>query len=72
MGAIPRLHDWPERLTTIEGAPPQLTGKIVGCPFAPRCRYRIDRCTAEMPPLVELAPGHQGACWVAQAGGIDG
>jgi oligopeptide/dipeptide ABC transporter ATP-binding protein len=72
MGAIPRLHAWPERLTTIEGAPPQSTGKSAGCPFEPRCRYRIDRCAAEMPALLELEPGHKGACWVAQAGGIDG
>lgn len=72
MGAIPRLHSWPERLTTIEGSPPQSIGKTVGCPFEPRCRYRIDRCASEMPPLLEFEPGHKGACWVAQEDGIDG
>ena len=25
LGAVPRLRHWPERLTTIEGAPPSLT-----------------------------------------------
>ncbi|HEY3230607.1 MAG TPA: ABC transporter ATP-binding protein [Roseiflexaceae bacterium] len=71
LASIPRLHHWPERLVTIEGAPPSLAGEIVGCPFEPRCPYRIDRCAVERPPLIELAPGHACACWVAQAGGLD-
>ena len=71
VASIPRLGHWPDRLITIEGAPPSLADDIVGCPFAPRCSYRIARCLAERPPLVELAPGHLGACWVAQAGGLD-
>jgi oligopeptide/dipeptide ABC transporter ATP-binding protein len=71
LASIPRLHHWPERLVTIEGAPPSLTSEIAGCPFQPRCPYRIDRCAAERPPLIELGPGHAGACWVAQEGGLD-
>jgi oligopeptide/dipeptide ABC transporter ATP-binding protein len=70
LASIPRLHDWPERLITIDGAPPSLVGEIAGCPFAPRCPYRVERCIAERPPLIELAPGHACACWVAQAGGL--
>lgn len=70
IAAIPRVSDWPERLQTIEGAPPSLVGGIAGCPFAPRCPYRIERCTKERPPLLELAPRHAAACWVAQQGGI--
>ncbi len=70
VASIPRLGHWPERLTTIEGAPPNLADAMPGCPFAPRCPYRIARCVDERPPLVELAPEHLGACWVAQAGGI--
>ncbi len=71
MGSIPRLRYWPERLTTIEGAPPSLTEAIVGCPFAPRCIERIERCEDENPALHEVslsAPDHLCACWVAQAG----
>jgi oligopeptide transport system ATP-binding protein len=67
LGAVPRLHFWPERLTTIEGAPPSLTTEIPGCPFYPRCPVHQSQCLTEMPPLVELAPGHRAACWVAQA-----
>lgn len=64
MGSIPPLRNWPNRLTTIEGAPPSLTKEIKGCPFQPRCRFQIDRCETENPPLVEIAPGHTCACWV--------
>ncbi len=65
MGSIPRLHSWPERLTTIEGAPPSLTDRIVGCPFQPRCQFRIERCASENPGLMPIATGHTCACWVA-------
>jgi oligopeptide/dipeptide ABC transporter ATP-binding protein len=67
LGAVPRLRYWPDRLTTIEGAPPSLTSNIVGCPFYPRCPVHVDRCLAENPPLIELAPDHSAACWVAAA-----
>jgi len=70
VASIPRLHAWPERLATIEGAPPQAVGGIVGCPFEPRCAYRIGRCAQERPPLLDITPGHASACWVAQAGGL--
>jgi oligopeptide/dipeptide ABC transporter ATP-binding protein len=68
MGSIPRLRYWPDRLTTIEGAPPSLTKEMVGCPFRPRCIDRVERCETENPTLLEIAPGHTCACWVAQAG----
>jgi oligopeptide/dipeptide ABC transporter ATP-binding protein len=66
--SIPRLREWPDRLTTIEGAPPSLIGAIQGCPFEPRCNVRIPRCAVECPSLVELVPGQTAACWVAQEG----
>jgi oligopeptide/dipeptide ABC transporter ATP-binding protein len=64
IGSIPRLRHWPERLTTIEGAPPSLTTVMPGCPFQPRCPIRIRRCETERPPLMETTPGHTCACWV--------
>lgn len=38
------------RLTTIEGAPPDLASLPAGCSFAPRCSDAWDACTAAMPP----------------------
>jgi oligopeptide transport system ATP-binding protein len=67
LGAVPRLRHWPDRLVTIEGAPPSLTADIPGCPFYPRCPVHVDRCLSENPPLIDLNPGHGAACWVAAA-----
>ncbi|MEW6716205.1 MAG: ABC transporter ATP-binding protein [Chloroflexota bacterium] len=52
-----------ERLATIPGFPP--TGTIVfpGCPFAPRCRYTMERCTMENPQLEYFEADHKVACW---------
>lgn len=67
IGSIPPLRHWPDRLTTIEGAPPSLTETIIGCPFQPRCIDTIERCEIENPLSLETSPGHLCACWVAQA-----
>ncbi|MGI8916708.1 MAG: ABC transporter ATP-binding protein [Chloroflexota bacterium] len=71
LASIPRLDAWPDRLATIEGAPPNLRRPAAGCPFAPRCPLRIADCTTAMPPLLEITPGHHSACLVAQRGGLE-
>jgi oligopeptide/dipeptide ABC transporter ATP-binding protein len=43
-----------ERLQTIEGTVPRPTDLPAGCHFAPRCSYRMPRCTEEDIPLYEL------------------
>ncbi|MDP3062074.1 MAG: ABC transporter ATP-binding protein [Chloroflexota bacterium] len=64
--SVPRL-DQPrkEKLDPIEGQPPDLVNLPTGCPFKPRCRYAIEKCTNEYPPLVSVGDGHLAACWVA-------
>ena len=48
--SIPMLEALPERLTTIEGAPPRLPGNLPpGCPFEPRCQARRPRCANDNP-----------------------
>jgi peptide/nickel transport system ATP-binding protein len=37
-----------------------------GCRFHPRCSLAVDKCSQEAPPLLELRPGHQAACWMAK------
>ena len=51
------------------GAPvPGLAADVpAACAFAPRCRWRHDRCLREAPPLREVAPGHRAACHVAES-----
>jgi oligopeptide/dipeptide ABC transporter ATP-binding protein len=70
--SVPRLRDWPDRLQTIEGTPPDLRTPITSCPFEPRCQYRIAVCKEVLPPLLAVEPGHRSACVVAQAGGLNG
>ena len=69
LGSIPRLDETrKEKLTPIDGLPPDLIGMSPGCPFVPRCRFHkeleLQRCLEEMPPLEPVAPGHRIACWV--------
>ena len=51
------------RLAEIAGTVPSLSEPIVGCAFAPRCRYAVARCRSESPPLEEKAIDHLAACW---------
>jgi len=65
LGSLPRvdlIRD--ERLTSIEGMPPDLIALPDGCPFAARCDFVIDRCLTDVPPLMQVAPGHKSACWI--------
>jgi len=63
--SLPRPdRDLGETLPAIEGIPPDLTDYPKGCPFAPRCRYAIDRCFEEDPDLEVVGTGHKVACWV--------
>jgi oligopeptide transport system ATP-binding protein len=64
MGSLPRMDEEERRkLSSIDGLPPVLFQKPTSCPFAPRCKYRVERCLVENPPLQELSPGHFVACW---------
>jgi oligopeptide/dipeptide ABC transporter ATP-binding protein len=61
--SIPRRGARGRALTPIEGNPPDLERPPVGCPFAPRCAWRVDACWREMPPLVPHgAAAHLLAC----------
>ena len=54
-------------LQTIEGTVPAITALPPGCAFEPRCSWRIASCSAALPPLVEVAPGHLARCPVVSA-----
>jgi peptide/nickel transport system ATP-binding protein len=51
-----------ERLETIEGVVPSPTNLPPGCHFAPRCPYRLPRCTEKEIPLYELESGVKVRC----------
>ncbi len=62
--SVPRL-DQPRkaRLDPIKGQPPDLSRLDDGCAFRPRCRYAVERCATEIPPLEAVSDGHYSACW---------
>ncbi len=70
LGSIPRLDaEIKTKLTPIDGLPPDLIEMDAGCPFAPRCKFAIDRCLQENPKLETVGRRHVVACWVDVAGG---
>ena len=51
-----------ERLRPIPGLPPSLIFVPPGCPFHPRCRYVMDVCKQEVPPMLSEDGRHASAC----------
>ena len=65
LGTLPRVDATEhKRLYSIEGFPPVLYNKPTACPFAPRCKWAMERCWKENPMLEDTAPDHRTACWV--------
>jgi len=59
--------DREQPLETIEGAVPPLHAVPPGCPFEPRCDFRVPECAQSLPPLAEVAHGHWARCPVVNA-----
>jgi oligopeptide/dipeptide ABC transporter ATP-binding protein len=68
LGAMPSVADdagaEDRPLVSIEGHPPDLLRELVCCPFANRCRYAVERCWQERPPLQPVERQHELACFV--------
>jgi len=63
--SMPRVDETTrERLISIKGLPPDLVKMPPGCKFHPRCKFRVDRCFNEEPPLGEVDPDQLARCWV--------
>ena len=61
--AVPTLRtDRARPLETIEGTVPGAHALLPGCPFEPRCDFRVAECARSLPPVVEVAPGHWARC----------
>lgn len=64
LGSIPRLDEArKEKLTPIEGLPPDLLNPPPGCPFYDRCKFRTQKCLEANPPLLSVGVRHWSACW---------
>jgi oligopeptide/dipeptide ABC transporter ATP-binding protein len=66
LAAVPSIYSRKERLASIPGQPPDLAEGIIGCPFAPRCADRHERCEKEDAPLFSISDRHTARCWLVE------
>jgi len=65
LGSLPRVDEIEhDRLFSIDGQPPVLYQKPTACPFAPRCKWAMEKCWKENPMLEPISNEHRVACWV--------
>lgn len=66
--SLPRLGQEKQRLEVIGGSVPDPLNFPSGCKFHPRCPIGHDKekCKIDEPPLKEVSPGRQVACWFAK------
>ena len=64
LNSIPSINARNEKLTPIQGSPPDLIHPPKGCPFCYRCEYAFEICAREMPKV--YGEGfHRVACWLS-------
>ncbi len=62
--SVPRLDVGRQlALHPIPGQPRNMLSPPTACPFAPRCRFRVDICDQELPELQQRGPEHKAACF---------
>ncbi|HYB44408.1 MAG TPA: ABC transporter ATP-binding protein [Candidatus Methylomirabilis sp.] len=64
LASIPRLGDPHQRLTAIDGQPPDMAAPAPGCAFQPRCPRAIARCRQDDPPGFVAGEAHTARCWL--------
>jgi peptide/nickel transport system ATP-binding protein len=62
VASLPRIGDLSTR-PSLEGRPPNLAMPPEGCRFHPRCPKRMDICSREAPPMVNVEPDRRVACF---------
>ncbi len=69
INAIPRPEYKGKPLPSIPGTVPNYLDPPKGCRFHPRCRFALDRCRREKPPMFKVGADHNVACWLYSQGG---
>jgi oligopeptide/dipeptide ABC transporter ATP-binding protein len=64
LGSIPKMGTARQRLTAIDGQPPDLTAPRSGCAFAPRCGEALPRCRVQEPGETTVGANHVVRCWL--------
>ena len=57
-------------LQPIKGSTPDPYNRPKGCQFAPRCEFATKQCKEEMPPEVQMEPGHYCRCFHSLTGKV--
>ena len=78
IGSIPSMTELRDRLDVIPGSVPNLIDLPSGCPFAPRCRQRVENeswlkgiCRHVDPDLKPIGDDHDVACWLFDRGEVE-
>lgn len=72
MHSIARLDmDREEKLSPIEGTPPDLFSPPPGCPFAARCEYAMEVCYQYPPQETFFGGEHCTSCWLHHEKGLE-
>ena len=61
-GSLTNMNDDAERLSPIEGLPPNPADLPKGCAFHPRCPYATEACEQAHIPLTDMGGGHLCRC----------
>src|SRR5207237_9416313 len=70
LASVPVANPKTKRLKPlVDGDVPSPINPPSGCAFHTRCRYVMDRCKVERPPLVEAGERHEVACWLNEGTG---
>jgi oligopeptide transport system ATP-binding protein len=71
LASVPVANPKTRRLKAlVDGDVPSPINPPSGCAFHTRCRYVMDRCRVETPALVDIAGGHQVACFLNEGTGM--
>ena len=62
LNSIPRMENKVQRLTPMQGQPPNLLKLPKGCPFSERCPVATPDCAETPVALREVESGHMSAC----------
>lgn len=62
LASIPRADQKGGKLDPITGSPPNLSQIPSGCPFHPRCPYKVEHCRQEQPTSHSITKGRHSAC----------
>jgi peptide/nickel transport system ATP-binding protein len=64
IGAIPGKDKRGKALANIPGQAPAIEDRLSGCPFAPRCPRREEKCLSHFPAALTVGRGHSAHCFL--------